>query len=124
MKTPAQRLQELQDFIRSWCDGMHLDLAGAPSAEGHTVGISFDENFALPEIQSKVSLPLGVYQTKDGSVQVELLGQDVANGLVILNAGDSQAMRYDIQTMNEAFFQRLFEPVEGGEFIGNPGLTD
>lgn len=108
-----EMVQQLHAKIDEWAAnvGRELNLTDLPSG---MLSHLMEPNQTV-KIRDHQKVVPGFYQTSDGSVQVQVVSQDMSTGQVVLEmTGESEDEHY--QTMSPAIFQSLFEQTDSGAY--------
>lgn len=102
-----RKLQELSNFQDKWGEELLSELG---MKKGHTLSLSFDPNVQLQVNLDLAPLEAGFYVSRQGipGVVLEVLYQDAANGVVVVELGQSITGPKHTQVISRHLFDLLF----------------
>jgi|SRR6185312_1386482 len=118
-----EKVQELHSMINSWYLDVRHELNMSelpPSLLTHLMAPS-----SVVKVRDNQKVRNGFYTSMDGSVQVNVLSQDLSTGLIVLEmTGDvSENTDERFQTMSPGVFFTLFKPNDSGTYQKEEMLT-
>lgn len=107
MSIVEQKLEELRIFQEKWGEDLLAQLGIKP---GSGLSVSFDSSIQLQSMPQAEPLRLGIYVCNFyPDVQVEVVGQDVKTGVVILDTTEPTDTTRRIEVMSCRLFTWLFD---------------
>lgn len=99
--------QVLETYIKKWGDDLRTEL-GLAFKPGATLGISFDPSMALTKLPDGMAVKEGLYISNDGTLKLEVTGQDPVSGIVQLEVSCEDSVEQKLEAMSAHLFVRLF----------------
>lgn len=110
MSIVEDKLDELEAYQKKWRAELLNQLGLKP---GQALTLSFDSQIELSAAANLEPVDLGFYVCKhDHSVIVEVVGQDIKSGSVLLDNSFGQTEGQSLEVISHRLFQLLFTPVE------------
>lgn len=117
----AKQREELTSFLLKWEKELRADL-GLSRVPGGSVRLSFMPEMEINRVPDSRMVQQGIYEGPAGE-KVEVMGQDVASGLIALEITEPEHENERFQSISPALFKRLFTYVPPDPAVSLQGVS-